>query len=338
MEPFPIRVLLVEDDEDDYLLTRELLAEVGTQRFILDWVTTYAQALEWMIQNRHDVYLLDYRLGEHNGLELLQEAKRQGCEGPIILLTGQGSYAVDMAGMQAGAADYLVKGQINASLLERSIRYAIERKRAEEERQRLQKQLCHVQKMESIRRLASGIAHDFNNVLTMIMNAVGLLQIRVGNNPQILPYLNIVSSAALRGADIARQLFLFAPLDELKLSPLSLTQVIRNGCRLLAHSLPRSITLQTEIPPHDIMIQGHREYLQQVLLHLVQNAQEAMPAGGVLTVRLTTVPAEAIRPFPPDLPAAPGYAVLSLTDTGVGMDAETQQRAFEPFFSTKPRE
>jgi DNA-binding NtrC family response regulator len=90
------------------------------------------KALDAIAHNQHDVYLFDYRLGERNGLELLRDAVAKGCKAPIILLTGQGDHEVDVEAMKAGAADYLEKGQLGAPLLERSIRYAIERKRAEQ--------------------------------------------------------------------------------------------------------------------------------------------------------------------------------------------------------------
>ena len=126
-----IKVLLVDDDEDDYVLTRDWLAETQGAKFELTWVATYGAGLEAIARNQHDVYLCDYRLGEHSGLELLRTAIANGCQAPIILLTGQGDHAVDLEAMKAGAADYLEKSQIGALLLERSIRYAIERKRAE---------------------------------------------------------------------------------------------------------------------------------------------------------------------------------------------------------------
>ncbi|HEY9748087.1 MAG TPA: response regulator, partial [Allocoleopsis sp.] len=85
----PVRVLLVDDDEDDYILTRDLLSESQGIRFELEWVSTWDLALELMAQKEHAVYLLDYRLGTHNGLELLQQAVANGCRVPIILLTGQ---------------------------------------------------------------------------------------------------------------------------------------------------------------------------------------------------------------------------------------------------------
>ncbi len=132
-----IRVLLVDDDEDDYVLTRDLLAEVEILgetpfRFEVEWVDTYEVALATMSEARHDAYLVDYRLGAHNGLDVLREAIAGGCKVPIILLTGRGDHAIDMAAMEAGASDYLDKQFLSAPLLSRSIRYAIERSRSEE--------------------------------------------------------------------------------------------------------------------------------------------------------------------------------------------------------------
>ena len=120
-----LRVLLVEDDEDDYVIIRDLLAEI--EEFDLEWVTDYAGALNAIAREEHDVCLLDYRLGERSGLEVLREASGRGYGTPMILLTGQGDREVDLQAMQAGAADFLVKGRIDAPLLERAIRYAFAR-------------------------------------------------------------------------------------------------------------------------------------------------------------------------------------------------------------------
>ena len=133
MSSSPIRVLFVDDDEDDYLITGGLLSEIKRTSYNLDWASTYEQALKVISRNRHDIYLIDYRLGVHSGLNLIREAIQDGCRAPMILLTGQGDREVDVEAMKAGAADYLVKGQLDASLLERSIRYAIKHKRATDE-------------------------------------------------------------------------------------------------------------------------------------------------------------------------------------------------------------
>ncbi len=141
MEQQPFRVLLIDDEENEYLLTRNLLAR-GDSRAVLSWVPTYEEGLAAMLAGGFDVYLVDYDLKERrDGVELLREAISGGCRRPIIMLTGQGSRVVDMSAMQAGAADYLVKGQFGPDLLERTLRYAIERKRAENEKERLIAQL-----------------------------------------------------------------------------------------------------------------------------------------------------------------------------------------------------
>lgn len=127
-----VRVLLVDDDEDDYILTRDWFTQMHGTKFELEWVASYDIALEAIALNQHDVYLLDYRLGERNGLDLLRQAVTIGCTAPMILLTGQGDREVDVEAMKAGAADYLEKKQLGALVLERSIRYAIERKRSEQ--------------------------------------------------------------------------------------------------------------------------------------------------------------------------------------------------------------
>jgi PAS domain S-box-containing protein len=127
-----LKILLIEDDEDDYVITRDLLHEIKDADIHLEWVDTYDAGLEALRANRHDVCLVDYRLGEPSGLALLHEAVSLGCKVPIIMLTGQGDRKVDIEAMKAGAADYLDKSEIKSHLLERSIRYAMERKRLQE--------------------------------------------------------------------------------------------------------------------------------------------------------------------------------------------------------------
>lgn len=120
-----VNVLLVDDDEDDYVVTRDLLTESDRHAFKLTWKCNYESALGAMAKETFDVCLVDYRLGSHTGLELLSEAIKRGVNSPIILLTGQADREIDFQAMQAGAADFLVKSQLTSSMLERSIRYAI---------------------------------------------------------------------------------------------------------------------------------------------------------------------------------------------------------------------
>ncbi len=132
MDNHLVKVLLVDDDEDYFVLIGDWLNEVSAAKFQLEWVSTYSAAITAISQEQHDVYLFDYRLGSRNGLELLREVISNGCTAPIIMLTGIGQPKIDLEAMQAGAVDYLEKSLINSAILEKSLRYAIERKRSEQ--------------------------------------------------------------------------------------------------------------------------------------------------------------------------------------------------------------
>lgn len=128
MDKGQLRVLLIEDDPDDYLLTSELLAEIPGSKITVEWAKDYDTGLTSLARCEHDACLLDYRLGKGDGLALLREALHRGCKAPVILLTGEGDRDLAFQALEAGAADYLVKGEIDAVALERSIRYALQQK------------------------------------------------------------------------------------------------------------------------------------------------------------------------------------------------------------------
>lgn len=132
-----LRILIVDDDEDDFVVAQSLLSQIKGQQFEVEWAASYEDGLEAIRRGQHDVYLLDFRLGARDGLQLLREAIANGSKSPMILLTGQGDHAVDVEAMRAGALDYLVKGRIDSALLERSIRYAVERGRVEKQLEEL---------------------------------------------------------------------------------------------------------------------------------------------------------------------------------------------------------
>lgn len=131
-----LRVLLIEDDPDDYILTRDLLLDIPGNKLDLEWVRDFDAGLDAFARCEHDVCLLDYRLGKGDGLKLLREGLRQGCRAPVILLTGLGDRDLALQALEAGAADYLVKDKIDAIVLERSIRYAFQQKRHADELER----------------------------------------------------------------------------------------------------------------------------------------------------------------------------------------------------------
>ena len=127
MDREKIRALLVDDDQGDFAVTRAMLEQIQRPKIELDWVATFEEGRDALAEDDYDVYLVDYFLEDRTGLDLLREAGRRQLQAPVIMLTGRGSHAVDLEAMQAGAADYLVKGEIGPAELERSIRYALDR-------------------------------------------------------------------------------------------------------------------------------------------------------------------------------------------------------------------
>ena len=162
MEVRVIRVLLVDADEAEFALTRDWLREgrPGPGLFQVEWADNYDDARAEIGRARHDAYLIDYRLGQHDGLELLTSAVAGGCRAPVILLAGQRDDRLDEAAMQAGAADCLEKGQLNGPLLQRAIRHAVERRRTD--RQLLEAERRFRNMLDAVRLVAVGLDTDGN--------------------------------------------------------------------------------------------------------------------------------------------------------------------------------
>lgn len=139
--PEKINVLLVDDDEEDFIITRDIIDDIPGRNYRLDWCDNYGEALEIIDAQRHDIYLVDYRLGADNGLELIAHAIAQGGKAPFILLTGQSDRETDEKAMRIGVLDYLVKGTFTSFDLERSIRYSIEHAKSLTEIQKLNQEL-----------------------------------------------------------------------------------------------------------------------------------------------------------------------------------------------------
>ncbi len=123
----PVRVLIIDDDEDDFFITSEYLKSIQEYQLKIDWSYKFNEAVEYLQKRSHDIYFVDYRLGAKTGLDFLKEAVRIGAEEPIVLLTGKGNKAVDIEAMQMGATDYLIKTELTTEKLERCIRYSMER-------------------------------------------------------------------------------------------------------------------------------------------------------------------------------------------------------------------
>lgn len=206
-------------------------------------------------------------------------------------------------------------------------------------------QLQQAQKMESIGLLAGGIAHDFNNILTIIHGHCEMLRLQPLNSFMGRQVAEILD-ASDRGAALARQLLMFSRKQEIKAAVLDLNGVMIRMKTMLARLIGDDILFRIQLAPQQPRIKIDLAQLEQVLMNLAVNARDAMPQGGILTIRiqvaaLPTAPASLRGPLGPltALPAdyQPGpYVQISVLDTGVGMDEQTKQQIFAPFFTTKP--
>jgi PAS domain S-box-containing protein len=203
------------------------------------------------------------------------------------------------------------------------------------EREALQAQLLQAQKMESVGRLAGGIAHDFNNLLTVINGTADLILMDLREGDPLRADLEEVRRAGERGAQLTRQLLAFSRKQILQPTVLSLNTVIADMQSMLRRLLGEDVILACTLADDLGSVRVDRAQIEQVLLNLTVNARDAMPGGGTLTIATRNVERdEAYAERHPSVVPGP-YVLLSISDTGVGMDQATQARIFEPFFTTK---
>ena len=209
------------------------------------------------------------------------------------------------------------------------------RKMAERALRDSEEKLRQSQRLESVGRLAGGIAHDFNNLLTAIVGCSDMLRSRLSDTPEGLEFVHGILDAAERGAELTRQLLTFAHQGVVRPQIVDLNQRITDINQMLPRLIGENITLSTELAPDLWPVEVDPGQFEQVIVNLAINARDAMPDGGRLTI--TTENGEIDAPYTAGKRGLDGreWVVLSVTDTGVGMDAETLQLAFEPFFSTK---
>ena len=207
------------------------------------------------------------------------------------------------------------------------------------ERKKREEQLRQSAKMEAIGRLASGVAHDFNNLLTIIKGYADISLPELPATDPLHSRIREISQAAVRAAELTQQLLTFSRNQELLPQVLNLNTIVSHVKNMLRRLIGADVTLNMALEPDLREINADPHQIERVLFNLVVNARDAMPQGGCVTISTANAETGQAQAVSNKLNASPNqsYIMLSVSDTGHGMDAETQQHIFEPFFTTKER-
>lgn len=316
------KILLIEDDEDDYILLQKVLTKMPKGHYALLWERSYSSGLASMLMGEHDLCVLDYRLGSHTGIELLRTARNQGYNRPIILLTGANEDEIDILALQAGADDYISKEQLQGELLYRIIRYAIERKKAERERETLLSEQIAAQELERKRNEFIGmVVHELKTPITSLKGYAQLLYkrcLRTGDE-------QTAQFASRMDAQITKLTALVDDfLDVTRLSEGKL-QFVENDFSfdILVEEIIQEIQLINERQTirregmTNTTIWGDRTRIGQVITNLLTNAMKYAPNADSIVVKTFSDP----------------HAVtLCVQDFGPGIPKTLQSKIFDPFY------
>lgn len=328
----PLRLLVVEDSEDD---TSLLLRELGRGGYEVNWkrIQTPGKMKEALATQTWDLVICDYSMPQFSGSDALRILRETGLDIPFIFLSGRIGEDYAVAAMKQGAQDYVMKGNMKRLLpaIERELKEAERRK----ERVQLERRVKHLERFEAIGKLAGGIAHDFNNVIGVILGSAQLGETQAPEQSLVRERFRTIRSQAELASGLTRQLLAFARRQVLRPETVDLNETVLRIQDLLRSGLGEGIELKTDLSLDIEAIKADPSQIEQVLMNLVLNAKDAMPKGGTLAIETTQVDLsdEFCRLHSYGRPGS--YVMLTISDTGLGMDAATQEHIFEPFFTTK---
>jgi signal transduction histidine kinase len=294
-----------------------------------------------------DIVISDWSMPRFSALGALSVVKDREVDLPFLVVSGTIGEETAITALRAGAHDFVVKGKLTRLLpaVERELRDATAReahRRAQAELRESEKalrkseeQLRQAQKMDAIGRLAGGVAHDFNNMLSVVLSYAGLILADMKADDPLRPDLEEIRKAGERAADLTRQLLAFSHQQAVLPRVVDLNQIVSGIEKMLGRLLGADIEVTLLPTPGLGKVKADPGHLEQIITNLVVNARDAMPRGGRLTIQTNNTDLDEHYASEHLGVTAGPHVMLAVTDTGMGMDKETQAQIFEPFFTTK---
>jgi signal transduction histidine kinase len=330
-----VRLLLVEDSEDDAVLIADRLRRGGIA-VSYHRVDTAPAMIAELRRSTPDLVISDCAMPEFDCREALSLLHSSGVTAPFIVVSGQIGEEAAARLMRAGAQDFVLKDHLARLVpaVQRELRRAHDHREDADARRALERQLRQTDRLDSLGQLAGGIAHEFNNLLGVINGCAEFVLAQLPADHPSRPDVANIEQAARQAAALTRQLLIFSRLQPSQPETLDLNAVITDTEQLLRRTIGADIDIVMRLEPDLGGVVIDRSRLEQIILNLVVNARGAMPDGGQLTIE-TAITGEQDRSWTGPSLAPEPLVCITCTDTGCGMPAEVAQRAFEPFFTTK---
>ena len=336
----PIHVLIVEDSEDDALLTVQELERSGYAP-VYERVDTLETMVAAIPRKSWDIVIADYSMPRFSGLAAIRLIREVGLDIPVIVVSGAIGEETAVAAMKAGAADYVMKGNMArlGPAIDRELREVQERRerrkaeaalrRTEVELDEAQRSLVQSEKLAALGRFSSGIAHEMKNPLGIVVGGIEYLEVQEKKaNADVQMVISKIKEAALRAAQIVDDILKFAKPSTLKLEVVDPNELVKDTIALFRYGVKsRRVDIGVEYFHEVMRVEVDKNRIQQVLFNLLANAVEALDGEGAVRVSVSKLPrTKAFRA---------GACVMEVADTGVGIPPENLHRLFEPFFTTK---
>ena len=327
----PLRVLAVEDSSEDVDLLVRQLSKAG-RRVECKRVESAGQLKAALDAAAWDLVVSDYSIPGFGGLEALRMVRERGPDPPFLFLSGTIGEETAVEAMRMGAQDYLMKDNMARLLpaVQREMQQAELRRRQKQMEQRMRQ----LEKFEALGKLAGGIAHDFNNVIGAILGwaELGARQMPEGTTAESFEQIR---QQAERAAGLTRQLLAFARRQVIEPANVDLNYLAGETVSLLQKLMGEEVEITLSLANDLKTTRADRSQIEQVLINLCVNARDAMPSGGSLRIETRNVAFDESSPGPGrDVGMGP-YVLLSVADSGTGIEPQTLERIFEPFFTTK---